>query len=82
MSRTQARRFQWYAPESVALKESEMKLLVNKFTTGAVGMKAARLRREGLPVDLDKLWEEQKAKIIESLQHSKHPVEDFAEPDY
>jgi len=59
-----------------------MKLLVNKFTSGAVGAKAAALRRAGLDVDMDKLWEEQKAKIIEALQHSKHPVEDFGEPDY
>lgn len=82
MSREQARRFEWVAPESSALKESEMKLLVNKFTTGLVGQKVAKRRREGLSVDMDELWTESKKTIIEGLQRSKHPVEDFGEPDY
>jgi len=82
MSRTQARRFQWYAPESSALKIGEMKLLVDKFTTGAVGAKVARLRREGISFDIDEIWDEMKAKVIEALQKSKESLEAFGEPDY
>ena len=81
-SRTQARRYQWYAPESIRLKESEMKLLVNRYTTGVVGMETAKLRRAGVSFDMDKLWKDAKAKIIAGLQKSKEPVETFADPDY
>lgn len=81
-SRDQARRYTWTAPETTRLKVSEMRLLVDKFTTGAVGAQIASLRREGRSFDMDKLWEDMKAKIIEALQKSKKPIEDFAEPDY
>lgn len=79
MSRTQARRLQWYAAESIALKESEMKLLVNKYTTGAVGAQVAKLRAEGISFNIEKLWAEMKKKIISGLQRSKAPVETIAE---
>lgn len=59
-----------------------MKLLVDKFTTGAVGAKTERLRREGVSFDIDKIWAEMKAQIIKSLQRSREPVETFADPDY
>ena len=81
-SATQARRFSRYAAESVGLKISEMKLLVNRFTTGAVGQKIASLQRQGLDYDLDSLWKEMKQKIIKGLQDSEWPVEEFAEEDY
>ncbi len=81
-STVQARRFSRYAGESVGLKIAEMKLLVNRFTTGAVGMEIARLQREGISYDLDDLWKEMKQKIVKGLQDSPEPVEEFAEMDY
>lgn len=81
-SATQARRFSRYAAESISLKIGEMKLLVNRFTTGAVAMEIGKLQREGISYDIDDLWNDMKQRIIEGLQDSKEPVEEFADPDY
>ncbi len=81
-SATQARRYSWYAPESIGLKISEMKLLVDRFTIGAVGMEVAKAQRAGISYDIDLLWLDMKQKIIKGLQDSREPVEEFAEPDY
>ncbi|MBA7573664.1 hypothetical protein ES708_15462 [subsurface metagenome] len=81
-SATQARRFSRYAAESVSVKIGEMKLLVNKFTLGAVGMETVRLKREGISYDIDDLWDDMKQKIIKGLQESRESVEEFADPDY
>ena len=81
-SAVQARRYSRYAAESIGLKIAEMKLLVNRFTVGAVGMEIAKLQRLGISYDEDQLWDDMKQKIIEGLQDSKEPVEEFAEADY
>lgn len=78
-SRAQADRFKWYAPESVGLKISEMKLTVNKLTLGVTGQQIEKLKREGKSFDRDDIWGETKIKIIEGLQRSKKPVEDIGE---
>ena len=81
-SRTQARRYTWYATETTGRMLSEMKLVVDRFTAGAVGSQISKLRRAGLSYDEDALWKEMRQKVIEGLQRSKHPVEDFPDPDY
>ncbi len=81
-SAVQARRYSRYAAETIGLKISEMKLLVDRFTIGAVGMEIAKLQRLGLSYDADQLWADMKQKIVEGLQDSKEPVEEFAEVDY
>lgn len=77
MSWSQARRYSWYAPESVSLKESEMHLLVDKYTTGAVTAKIRKLQREGFSYNEDELWNETRQEMIGALQRSKLPVEEL-----
>jgi len=66
-----AKNLSWYAPESVRLKEAEMKLLVNKYTLGGLHQAKWKAQREGRDFDQDAEYEKMKAKVIEGLQKSK-----------
>lgn len=81
-STTQARRYSWYSTEQISYRISEMRLLVDRFTAGAVGMSIAKARAAGQSYDEDVLWASMRSLIIEGLQYSPEPVEEFAEPDY
>lgn len=71
-SPSEARRWSWYRPEEVVIKEKALTYKIGELTTGAV---AAKLRAEGIPttpggVDklYDDLFEQIKAGISESIE--------------
>ena len=72
-SSTEARQLSWYSPESARLKESEMKMQVNKYTLGAVWQQAWKARKAGVSFDQDAAYEELKPKIIAGLQQAPQP---------
>ena len=76
-----AKNLSWYSPESVRLKEAEMKMLVNKYTLGGLWQKKWKAQREGIDFDEDAEYEKLKANVIKGLQKSKHDWQLMAEYD-
>lgn len=75
----QAKRFSWYAPESIRIRIADMKLTVNKLTLGVSAQKERKLRKEGIPYDEVELWADTWDDIVEGLQRSKKTIEDIGE---
>ncbi len=66
-----AKQLSWYSPESARLKESEMNLLVQKYTLGGLWQMKLKAQREGRSFDEDAEYEKVRAAVIKGLQKSK-----------
>lgn len=82
---TQARRFSWYAPETVATKIAEFRVTVLKYTEGVVGARLENLEEEGYDITqtlIDQVTAEAYQDVVEGLQDSDAPIEDVVEERY
>lgn len=77
MSASQARRFSWRIPESVATTNVEMDLLVDDLSLGATQAKATSLDRKGLSYKYDELYKEMRESVVEGLNKSRLTYEDW-----
>jgi len=71
----EARRWSWYRPEEVVIKEMSLKYKIGELATGAV---AAKLRSLGLPTTkkaVDDLFDEMYQAVKEGIQTSIEPTE-------
>jgi len=71
----EARRWSWYRPEEVVIKEMSLKYKIGELATGAV---AAKLRTLGLPTTkqaVDALYDDMYQQVKEGIQRSIEPTE-------
>jgi len=74
-SASQARRWSWYAPERVVIKEFSLKYKIGELATGAV---ASRLHKAGIPTGqgaVEALFDEMYEKVKLGIQRSIEPTE-------
>jgi len=74
-SATEARRWSWYAPERVVIKELSLKHKIAELTTGAV---AAKLKKEGIPTSkgaVDDIYDDMYEKVKAGIKTSIEPTE-------
>jgi len=74
-SATEARRWSWYRPERVTIKDMSLKVKITELTTGAV---AGKLEAEGLPTTkeaVDDLFDDMYEKVKEGIETSIEPTE-------
>ena len=74
-SATEARRWSWYRPERVTIKDMSLKAKISELTTGAV---AGKLEAEGLPTTkeaVDDLFDDMYERVKEGIETSIEPTE-------
>jgi len=74
-----ATRFKWYAPESVQLKESIIKMTVNKLTTGITAQDMWEMDGTGIGYNKTELWYKNREEVKDSLKKSKEIFEEIAQ---
>jgi len=74
-----ATRFKWYTPESVQLKESLMKMTVNKLTTGITAQDMWEMDGTGIGYNKTELWYKNREEVKDSLKKSKEVFEEIAQ---
>jgi len=71
----QARRFSSYAPQSVSLKQSLMKVLIDDLTLGQI---SKRLQEVGLAIteeNIFSIWDDTRGSIVEAMKKSHKDFE-------
>lgn len=74
-SATEARRWSWYSPERVVIKELSLKHKIAELATGAV---AAKLKKEGIPTSkraVDDIFDDMYEAVKTGVQTSIEPTE-------
>ncbi len=74
-STTEARRWSWYRPERVTIKDMSLKAKIAELATGAV---AGKLESEGIPTTkkaVDELFDDMYEKVKQGIETSIEPTE-------
>ena len=81
-SATQARRFSWYAPETIRVQIIDYRLRVQEMSLGVMTNRITTFENEGIAYDEISEYEKAFADVEEGLRNSKAPVEDILSGDY
>lgn len=81
-SASQAKRFTWYAPESINVRLTDYRLRVEEMSLGVMTKRIARMQDAGIAYNEDSVYQEAFADVQEGLRQSKAPVEDILDGSY
>jgi len=74
-STAEARRWSWYRPERVTIKDMSLKAKIAELTTGAV---AGKMEKDGIPTSkkaVDELYDDMYERVKEGIETSIEPTE-------
>ena len=81
-SATQARRFSWYAPETVRVQLIDYRLRVQEMALGVMTNRIKTFENEGIAYDEVSEYERAFVDVEEGLRRSKASYEDIVHKDY